>query len=151
MLTPDSLLAPELLDVLDRRDPRGGELARFEEHAAADPDAARWLAAVEERMERSARLTRATFESPNAADVAGWLRCPPDGLRVYGEEMRPVPLQVRVQSFPEDKRGDFMFERSLARHVVGVLEGQYRVGGRWQWKPTLVFCSSRKGCSDTAR
>jgi len=97
------------------------------------------------------RLGAVSATVPNAADVAGWLRCPPDGLRVYGEEMRPVPLQVRVQSFPEDKRGDFMFERSLARHVVGVLEGQYRVGGRWQWKPTLVFCSSRKGCSDTAR
>lgn len=61
----------------------------------------------------SLRLGAVSATVPNADDVATWLRVPQGGLRVYGKEMRPVPLETRVIGYREDKRGPFMFERTL--------------------------------------
>lgn len=59
------------------------------------------------------RLGAVSATVPNADDVAAWLGAPPHALRVYGEEMRPVKLEINVRGYKEDRRGPFMFEKTL--------------------------------------
>ena len=40
-----------------------------------------------------ARLIAVSATVPNASDIAHWLAVPPEGLRIYGEEMRPCKLR----------------------------------------------------------
>jgi replicative superfamily II helicase len=43
-----------------------------------------------------ARLIAVSATVPNASDIAVWLAVPPEGLRIYGEEMRPCKLRRGV-------------------------------------------------------
>lgn len=57
--------------------------------------------------------------------------------------MRPVKLRTVVRGYNPTKT-DFLFERRLNDHIYGVLN-DFSSG-----KSSLVFCSSRKGTSETA-
>ncbi|KAG2449576.1 hypothetical protein HYH02_005109 [Chlamydomonas schloesseri] len=89
------------------------------------------------------RFVAVSATIPNVRDIATWLRVPPAGLKVYGEEMRPVKLRTVVLGYVPSKN-DFLFERRLDTYLAGVVAEHS--GG----KPTLVFCSSRKGTVDSA-
>jgi hypothetical protein len=43
------------------------------------------------------RFVAVSATIPNIGDVAAWLGVPPDGVKVYGEELRPVKLTTTVK------------------------------------------------------
>lgn len=93
----------------------------------------------------SVRLLAVSATVPNANDLAKWLGVPvPEAVKVFGEELRPVPLRTVVKAYPKGKRNDFIFERKLSSCVWSVIQ-EYSRG-----KPSLVFCSSRKSAENTA-
>jgi ATP-dependent DNA helicase HFM1/MER3 len=69
----------------------------------------------------------------NIQDVARWLTVPKQGLKVFGEETRPVKLSTIVKGY-ESTRTDFLFERRLNEFLIPIIL-QYSKG-----KPSLIFC-----------
>ena len=80
---------------------------------------------------------------PNANDVAQWLRCPPEATFAFGNEMRGTTLTTHVLGY-ESKQNGFLFEKSLAGRVHGVV-ARYAEG-----KQCLVFCPSRPSTAKVA-
>ncbi|WIA13166.1 hypothetical protein OEZ85_006758 [Tetradesmus obliquus] len=91
----------------------------------------------------SVRFVAVSATIPNVADLARWLQVPPQGLRQYGDELRPCKLTTHVKGYNAAKN-DFLFERRLNEYVYGIVR-DYSNG-----RPALVFCNSRKGTMDTA-
>ncbi|KAH3759034.1 ATP-dependent DNA helicase HFM1 [Pelomyxa schiedti] len=85
----------------------------------------------------------ATF--PNIEDISSWLGAPQNSTFWFGEEFRPVPLQIVVTGFPKSTKNEFLFDRNLIFKIPSIIE-KYSNG-----RPVLVFCSSRKGASQTAQ
>nr|KAJ0212747.1 hypothetical protein LSAT_V11C400227260 [Lactuca sativa] len=75
---------------------------------------------------------------PNIDDLAEWLMVPIQGIKRFGEEMRPVKLTTKVFGYTPAKN-DFLFEKAN-------LLMQYSSG-----KSALVFCSTRKGAQEAAQ
>ncbi|KAK9831896.1 hypothetical protein WJX81_006765 [Elliptochloris bilobata] len=92
----------------------------------------------------SVRFVAVSATIPNVHDIAQWLHVPANGLLVFGEEMRPVKLVTHVRGYAQTGN-DFMFERRLNDYLPGIV-AEFSKG-----KPTLIFCSSRKGTVDTAQ
>jgi ATP-dependent DNA helicase HFM1/MER3 len=65
-------------------------------------------------------------------------------VRCFGDEVRPVPLEVSVRAYPATMT-DFLFEKSLDAHLPAVLASHS------DGRPSLIFCASRKGAEATAR
>ena len=80
---------------------------------------------------------------PNANDLAEWLGAPPQNVKVFGDEMRPVKLTTTVKGF-QKTNSDFLFDRRLTEKVWPVLM-EFSRG-----KPSLVFCPSRAGSATAA-
>eukprot|EP01105_Mastigella_eilhardi_P000393 TRINITY_DN1048_c0_g1_i1.p1 TRINITY_DN1048_c0_g1~~TRINITY_DN1048_c0_g1_i1.p1 ORF type:complete len:608 (+),score=102.51 TRINITY_DN1048_c0_g1_i1:889-2712(+) len=80
---------------------------------------------------------------PNIEDIATWLDCSPECVLSFGEEYRPVKLEIHVVGYPRSNN-DFIFDRNLNFKVFELIR-QFSDG-----RPTLVFCSSRKGASQGA-
>ncbi|KAL0055867.1 hypothetical protein WJX82_005206 [Trebouxia sp. C0006] len=89
------------------------------------------------------RFVAVSATIPNIQDIADWLQVPPAGLKAFGEEVRPVKLRTIVKGYAPTKT-DFLFERRLNDYIYSV------VSEHSKGKPSLVFCSSRKGTVDTA-
>ncbi|XP_063936555.1 DExH-box ATP-dependent RNA helicase DExH17 isoform X3 [Daucus carota subsp. sativus] len=81
---------------------------------------------------------------PNIEDVAEWLMVPVQGIKRFGEEMRPVKLTTKVFGYTPAKN-DFLFEKRLQNYIFDLLM-QYSRG-----KSALVFCSTRKGAQEAAQ
>ncbi|KAL9674417.1 hypothetical protein QQ045_030689 [Rhodiola kirilowii] len=81
---------------------------------------------------------------PNVEDLAEWLMAPPQGIKRFGEEMRPVKLTTKVFGYTPAKN-DFLFEKRLQIYIFDLLM-QYSKG-----KSALVFCSTRKGAQEAAQ
>ncbi|KAI3784705.1 hypothetical protein L1987_43808 [Smallanthus sonchifolius] len=81
---------------------------------------------------------------PNIDDLAEWLMVPIQGIKRFGEEMRPVKLTTRVFGYTPAKN-DFLFEKRLQNYVFDLLM-QYS-----SRKSALVFCSTRKGAQEAAQ
>lgn len=79
------------------------------------------------------RFVAVSATIPNAQDLATWLHVPPEGLLVYGEEVRPVKLRTIVKGYQETKN-DFFFEKRLNEYLHQVIE-DFSKG-----RPTLIFC-----------
>lgn len=77
------------------------------------------------------------------ADVATWLEIQPDSVFKFGNEMRPVPLDIVVKGYPSSKNM-FLFNRNLDSHVISILKEF--AGG----KPALCFCAARDDVSRLA-
>lgn len=157
---------PEKLDAVTRgRGPRGaaafvgdvGLVMIDEVHLLGDAPRGATLEAVVARLKTigaaprmggtplaTARYVAVSATLPNAGDVGAWLGAAPRGVRVYGDEVRPVPLDVHVRAYPPTNT-DFLFEKKLDDHLPAVLAA-YASG-----RPALVFCASRKGAEATAR
>ena len=156
---------PEKLDAVTRgRGPRGaaafvgdvGIVLIDEVHTLSDPGRGATLEAVVARLRTigaaprmagtplaTARYVAVSASLPNAADVGAWLG-PGADVRAYGDEVRPVPLDVVVRGYPPTQT-DFLFERRLDEHLPTILT-EFGDG-----RPALVFCASRKGAESTAR
>lgn len=81
---------------------------------------------------------------PNADDVATWLDVPPEGLCVFTEAQRPMPLHLKVLSYPSNSNNAFGYDRLLCFKLCGLIH-QYSDG-----KPSLIFCPSRKETETSA-
>ncbi|KAL2940595.1 DExH-box ATP-dependent RNA helicase DExH17 [Bienertia sinuspersici] len=139
------LTTPEKFDAVTRYKIKDGGLSFFsdiglllidEVHLLNDPRGAA-LEAIVSRFKmlscrpelKSSPLARVRFVAvsatiPNLEDLAEWLVVPPQGMKRFGEEMRPVKLTTKV---------------------LDILM-QYSRG-----KSALVFCSTRKGAQDAAQ
>ncbi|KAM0824259.1 hypothetical protein ACQ4PT_070323 [Festuca glaucescens] len=159
------LTTPEKFDSMSRNGIRDGGLGFFsdialvlidEVHLLNDPRGAS-LEAVVSRIKMLSRLghmkssplanvrfiaVSATIS--NAEDIAEWLLAPPEGLKRFGEEMRPVKLTTKVLGYAAAKN-DFLFERRLQSFIFDILMQHSR------GKSALVFCSTRKGAQEAAQ
>ncbi|XP_076434593.1 putative ATP-dependent DNA helicase HFM1, partial [Babylonia areolata] len=93
------------------------------------------------------RFIAASATLPNTEDIGEWLSSHSSQAAVFklGEEYRPVRLQRVVLGYPfSDGSSEFRFDLNLTYKLHSVIDN-YCHG-----KPTLVFCSSRKSCQQTA-
>lgn len=74
-------------------------------------------------------------------DIGEWLNAK---CFEFGPEYRPVPLEMIVRGFPM-KNSDYLFDNGLCYKLWDIIRMHSTE------KPTLVFCSSRKGCFTAAR
>nr|XP_024376302.1 DExH-box ATP-dependent RNA helicase DExH17-like isoform X8 [Physcomitrium patens] len=174
------LTTPEKFDVITRRHRDRGGMSFFgdialilidEVHLLSETRGAA-LEAVVSRLKMLARfpeikgspLSTIRFVAvsatvPNIEDLAEWLHVPKNGMkRLYsptagltcdsfefrfGEEYRPVKLTTTVLGY-QPAKNDFLFERRLQQYLLDILLHHS------EGKPSLVFCSTRKGAQDTA-
>ncbi|PON84235.1 Cytochrome c oxidase subunit 5c [Trema orientale] len=159
------LTTPEKFDAVTRHRIRDGGLSFFsdialllidEVHLLNDPRGAA-LEAIVSRIKMLARnpemkttsLSHVRFLAvsatiPNIEDLAEWLEVPFQGVKRFGEEMRPVKLTTKVFGYTPAKN-DFLFEKRLQNYIYDILM-QYSRG-----KSALVFCSTRKGAQEAAQ
>jgi replicative superfamily II helicase len=78
----------------------------------------------------------------NLEDVAHWLEA--DSF-TFGEEQRPVKLDTHVFGYPQRSSNEYMFDRSLSYKLYDIISTYS------DFRPTLIFCSSRKGCVDAGK
>ncbi|GAA0138701.1 DNA metabolism protein [Lithospermum erythrorhizon] len=159
------LTTPEKFDAVTRYRINNGGLSFFsdialllidEVHLLNDPRGAA-LEAIVSRIKmlssniefKSSPLAQVRFLAvsatiPNVDDLAEWLMVPPEGIKRFGEEMRPVKLTTKVFGYTAAKN-DFLFEKRLQNFIFDILM-QYSRG-----KSALVFCSTRKGAQEAAQ
>lgn len=159
------LTTPEKFDAVTRYRIKDGGLSFFsdislvlidEVHLLNDPRGAA-LEAIVSRIKMLARkpemklnpLSHVRFLAvsatvPNIEDLAEWLMVPVQGVKKFGEEMRPVKLTTRVYGYTAAKN-DFLFEKRLQNYIFDVLMQHSR------GKSALVFCSTRKGAQEAAQ
>jgi ATP-dependent DNA helicase HFM1/MER3 len=151
------LTTPEKWDAVTRRRQRGAERARLlgelglvaiDEIHTVGTNRGATLEAVVSRMKAlrpALRFIALSATIPNAEDIAAWLDAPRETTFQLGHEFRPVPVSVHVLGFPP-AQNDFLFDRKLAYRLAETI-AQYGTRGR----PSLVFCSSRKGAVQAAQ
>ncbi|KAL0918505.1 hypothetical protein M5K25_010514 [Dendrobium thyrsiflorum] len=159
------LTTPEKFDAVTRHGVRDGGLSFFsdislvlidEVHLLNDPRGAALEAVVSriKMLSRSKEMTSSPLANvrfvavsatiPNIEDLAEWLLVPSEGIKRFGEEMRPVKLVTKVFGYAPAKN-DFLFEKRLQNFVFDILM-QYSRG-----KSALIFCSTRKGAQEAAQ
>ncbi|XP_043725479.1 DExH-box ATP-dependent RNA helicase DExH17 [Telopea speciosissima] len=158
------LTTPEKFDAVTRYHIRDGGLSFFsdialvlidEVHLLNDPRGAA-LEAIVSRIKmlsrnpemKSSPLSNVRFLAvsatiPNIEDLAEWLMVPVEGIKSFGEEMRPVKLMTKVFGYAPAKN-DFLFERRLQNFIFDILMQHSR------GKSALIFCSTRKGAQEAA-
>ncbi|CAK7328054.1 unnamed protein product [Dovyalis caffra] len=159
------LTTPEKFDAVTRYRIKDGGLSFFsdiglllidEVHLLNDPRGAA-LEAIVSRIKMLAhnlemkssplscvRFLAVSATIPNIEDLAEWLNVPVQGIKRFGEEMRPVKLTTKVFGYAPAKN-DFLFEKRLQNYIFDILM-QYSRG-----KSALVFCSTRKGAQEAAQ
>ncbi|KAL8241724.1 hypothetical protein R6Q59_012026 [Mikania micrantha] len=159
------LTTPEKFDSVTRFGVKDGGLGFFsdislvlidEVHLLNDPRGAALEAVVSRikmigrspQMETSplahVRFLAVSATIPNIDDLAEWLMVPIQGIKRFGEEMRPVKLTTKVFGYTPAKN-DFLFEKRLQNYVFDHLM-QYS-----SRKSALVFCSTRKGAQEATQ
>ncbi|XP_029929862.1 probable ATP-dependent DNA helicase HFM1 [Myripristis murdjan] len=95
----------------------------------------------------SMRFLALSATIPNISDIADWL-CSESGPATYlemDESHRPVKLRKVVLGFPcNPNQTEFKFDLSLNYKMANVIQTYS------DQKPTLVFCSTRKGVQQSA-
>ncbi|KAL1314782.1 hypothetical protein HN51_041606 [Arachis hypogaea] len=159
------LTTPEKFDAVSRYGIEGGGLSFFsdialllidEVHLLNDPRGAA-LEAIVSRIKivscnpkmklnplAQVRLVAVSATIPNIEDLAEWIKVPEQGIKRFGEEMRPVKLTTKVFGYAPAKN-DFLFEKRLQNYIFDILM-QYSRG-----KSALIFCSTRKGAQEAAQ
>ncbi|XP_061367857.1 DExH-box ATP-dependent RNA helicase DExH17 [Gastrolobium bilobum] len=159
------LTTPEKFDAVSRYGIQGGGLSFFsdialllidEVHLLNDPRGAA-LEAIVSRIKIVAcnpkmklnplaqvRFLAVSATIPNIEDLAKWLEVPDQGIKRFGEEMRPVKLTTKVFGYAPAKN-DFLFEKRLQNYIFDILM-QFSRG-----KSALIFCSTRKGAQEAAQ
>eukprot|EP01065_Artemidia_motanka_P004469 TRINITY_DN12114_c0_g1_i3.p1 TRINITY_DN12114_c0_g1~~TRINITY_DN12114_c0_g1_i3.p1 ORF type:complete len:1628 (+),score=500.65 TRINITY_DN12114_c0_g1_i3:35-4918(+) len=95
--------------------------------------------------QQNVRFVGVSATLPNAEDLAEWFRITdPEGIQVFGEECRPVPLQIRVLGFDGPTRNPILFDRSLTGKVPQLVREHS------DQRAVLVFCHTRASTVATA-
>nr|CAD7439400.1 unnamed protein product [Timema bartmani] len=83
---------------------------------------------------------------PNVEDVAQWLGCDDSPAKHYkiSDELRPVKLNKVVIGYPCTTSSPFQFDIGLSYKLKPILIKYSDL------KPTLIFCSTRKGVQQTS-
>ncbi|MCQ2815673.1 MAG: DEAD/DEAH box helicase [archaeon] len=86
---------------------------------------------------------------PNIPEVAEFLQVEPLGIKIFGEESRPIQVQRYVFGYPlktnQKKQNEFQFDRSLDFKVADIID-KYSEG-----KPVLIFCPTQKSTVNLAK
>ncbi|KAI8019780.1 DExH-box ATP-dependent RNA helicase DExH17 [Camellia lanceoleosa] len=90
------------------------------------------------------RFVAVSATIPNIGDLAEWLMVPIQGIKKFGEEMRPVKLTTKVFGYTPAKN-DFLFEKRLQNYIFDLLMQYSRA------KSAMIFCSTRKGAQEAAQ
>ncbi|KAH1038633.1 hypothetical protein J1N35_040376 [Gossypium stocksii] len=64
----------------------------------------------------SVRFLAVSATIPNTEDLAEWLEVPVQGIKRFGEEVRPVKLTTKVFGYASAKN-DFLFEKRLQNYI----------------------------------
>ena len=161
------LITPERLDSITRRDKQGGvgflsqvKLVLIDEvHLLNDARGPCLEAGVVARMKllqqrmfqqssgdichSKFRFVACSATFKNIEDVAKWLDIPSHAVFCFGEEFRPVPIDIIVRGY-QSAKSDFLFDKKLDCHVFQIWR-EYSNG-----KPTLCFCPTRNLVSSLA-
>lgn len=81
------------------------------------------------------RIVAASATIKNVHDIGNWLRVANHGLRLFGEEYRPIPLDFVVKGYYASNA--WQIGKVLERNLLSVITTHS--GG----KPSIVFCTSR--------
>lgn len=92
---------------------------------------------------RKIRFIALSATIPNLEDIGEWIEAKPSYVFHFGEEYRPIPLDIHVLGYRSSKN-DFMFDKSLNYKLQDVISTYS------DSKPTIIFCSSRKGACSSA-
>ncbi|ORC88341.1 RNA helicase [Trypanosoma theileri] len=92
----------------------------------------------------STRFVAISGTLPNIEDFAEWLQVPPSGVFSFTSADRPVPLTLRIISYPSTSNNPFAFDRFLTFKLFGLIR-QFSEG-----KPSIVFCASRSEAINSA-
>eukprot|EP00760_Papus_ankaliazontas_P006285 PhM_4_TR12979/c0_g1_i1/m.63592/K15271/HFM1, MER3; ATP-dependent DNA helicase HFM1/MER3 len=92
------------------------------------------------------RFVAVSGTMPNAEDIGEWLDVPKDGMKIFSDSMRPIPLNMKVISFGSNNHSNnpFGFDRLLCFKLFPLVQ-QYSDG-----KPSLIFCPSRRETENAA-
>ena len=92
------------------------------------------------------RIIAVSATIPNISEVAEFLEIKEKGLKIFGEEYRPVKVERIVIGYKRNKnQNEFVFEKYLDYRVSGIIE-KFSEG-----KPTLIFCQTQKGTINSAK
>ena len=94
------------------------------------------------------RIIAVSATIPNINDVAEFIGINSNmkGLKVFGEEYRPVKVERIVIGYKRNKnQNEFVFEKYLDYRISSIIE-KYSEG-----KPTLIFCQTQKGSINSAK
>ena len=94
----------------------------------------------------SHRLVALSATIPNIPEVAEFLQVQNVGLKIFGDEYRPVKIERIVLGYQCGKNSnEYMFEKYLDYRVADIIQ-KYSEG-----KPVLVFCQTQKGTINCAK
>ncbi len=96
-------------------------------------------------MARPPRFMACSATFKNVEDVAQWLGAPPDAIFSFGNEMRPVPLDIKIKTYPSRGNNEFLFSKKLDEYVYPVLT-EFSNN-----KPALCFCTTKTETSRLAK
>ncbi|GIY11829.1 probable ATP-dependent DNA helicase HFM1 [Caerostris darwini] len=145
LILVDELVAPVLQIHLLNEEERGATM----EAALSRMKTVQGVLEMENRGKPgpSLRFVAASATFPNVQDAADWLStsgCKGVAYKLH-ENLRPVQLKKVIIGYPcSDHTSEFRFDLSLS-YKLGHVIHTYSEG-----KPTLVFCSTRKGVVQTA-
>eukprot|EP00889_Picochlorum_renovo_P000158 jgi/Picre1/27188/NNA_000157.t1 len=134
-------ITPERFDSMTRRDKHGG-MGFFSQVKLVLLDEIHLLSDSRGSCLEAGVVSRLKMAQQNI-DVAEWLCVPEEAIFKFGNEMRPVPLQIVVKGYQSSKN-DFLFDRYLTGQVYDLVS-KFSNG-----KPVLCFCPSRQGSVNTA-
>ncbi|KAJ8100562.1 Sec63 Brl domain-containing protein [Lipomyces tetrasporus] len=98
-----------------------------------------------------ARFIALSATIPNAEDIAEWLgqqwnsRSIPAQLFAFGEEFRPVQLDIHVYGYPARTTNTFQLDKLYDSKLPEILDAHFAQ------KPIIIFCPTRKSTVSTAK
>lgn len=113
------------------------------------------LEAIVSRMKAIKAITDVKYQAtrfvaisgtlPNVHDFATWLGVQNEMVFSFSPEDRPVPLTIRILSYPNDSNNAFAFDRFLSFKIFHLVK-EHAEG-----KPSIIFCSTRNQAVSTAQ
>ncbi|CAN6668065.1 RQC trigger complex helicase Slh1p [Trichomonascus vanleenenianus] len=99
---------------------------------------------VSEKTAQPVRLLGMSTAVANAADMASWLQVKPEGLFNFPQSVRPVPLQMYIDGFP-DNVGFCPLMKTMNKPAFLAIKSHSPT------KPVLIFVASRRQTRVTAQ
>ena len=92
------------------------------------------------------RIIALSATIPNIYEIAEFLNVKKSGLKIFGEEFRPVKIERIVLGYQRGKnQNEYMFEKYLDYRIANLIQN-YSEG-----KSSLIFCQTQKGTINCAK